>query len=175
MATDNPLIANGDDMLQVLEQDLKNKITNAIRSRNLLAIVDGVFDIDELEQRMENSIATGRIAFGISYQGMATGQDTEHGARHNVDHGQGVGFGHFVFAIIMAARIDATCVQRLGAHRILTILRKEINQSTVQVGRRAEAVRTWMLVQEKPETSQSSSDMLYYSQVFRITLPLQTK
>lgn len=169
----NPLLHNDPDMLNLLEQDLKNKIVDAVRTHNLFGVVDGVFSVDELEQRMETDIATGRMAFGVCYQGLSLTEEAQ--ARGNVDHGQGVGMGQFLFAIIMAVRVDATCLQRVPAQRVLTILRMEINQSTIQSGPRPEAVRTWRLVQEKPETSQSSSEMLYYSQLYRITLPTQTK
>ncbi|HBO9768529.1 TPA: hypothetical protein ACMFP1_002912 [Pseudomonas aeruginosa] len=166
------IITDYDEVLDLLENDLKTKIIRAMQRANIQASVVGVFSLDELEQRTESDMAMGNVVFGVAYQGCKPGPDMPE--RTNPAHTNGAGFADFLFSIIIGGKVDTWCSQRGFVARILTLLRKEIYQSDVQTGKRPEAVRVWNFVQERPEIADSSSDMLYYSQVWKLNLPLKS-
>lgn len=163
------LLHDNPELLEILEADLRNKIVYLMNKNSLSSVVDGVFSLDDLENKTHDSIAMGMLAFGVAYQGCQPVNEAE-AKRSNVDHGSGAQMGFFHFSVIIAARVDAMCSQRTTASRILTILRRGILQSEIPLGNRG--TRTWGFVQERPEIADSTKEMLYYSQVWRICLPM---
>lgn len=159
--------------LEVLEQDLIDKLKNAVNNAGLCGHVYGVFSLDDLESKNAEDL-NGGIAFGVAYQGMKP--ITEHRDQLNPGKGPAVQMADAFFMVLVAAPVAEFCNQRLTAHRLLTVLRQGILGKPVTAGGslgRNEVSRTWVFVQEKPETGESDEKMLYYTQVWRLVLPMK--
>jgi hypothetical protein len=161
------------DLLTVLENDLINKVKEAVCNVQIEGTVHGVFSLDDLEAKTADSLCGG-IAFGIGYQGCSP--ITPDKPQLNPPQGNAVQMGNFMFMVLVAAPVDAFCSQRLTATTLLTILRQGILGKPVVADKvlgRNEPQRTWTFVQEKPELSESTETMLYYTQVWRLVLPMK--
>lgn len=162
------------DMLAVLEQDLITKIQDSVAAAGMNGVVHGVFSLDDLETKTAQSLCGG-IAFGVGYMGIKP--VTEHASQLNASKGNAAQSCDVFFTILVAAPVDEMCTQRLTGMQILTVLRQGIlGTQIVEVqgedpGRNA-VPRTWIFVSEKPEVGESSVNMLYYTQVWRLVLPM---
>lgn len=160
------------EVLELLELDLIEKIRDAVTAAGLGSAIHGVFSLDDLEKKTEGSL-NGRVAFGVAYQGITP--VTEH-KELNVAKGNAAAMADFIFAVLVAAPVDTLCSQRITATRLLTILRNGILGKSVNAGEpqgRNSVARAWNFVQEKPEIGESSETMLYYTQVWRLVLPMK--
>jgi len=162
------------DMLAVLEQDLIQKISAAVGAAGMQGHVHGVFSLDDLENKTDASLCGG-IAFGVGYLG--TKPSSEGAPQLNVNKGNAVQSCDVMFTVLVAAPIDDLCTQRVTGMQLLTVLRQGILGSPVveepgtEPGRN-QATRTWVFVNEKPEVGESTATMLYYTQVWRLVLPM---
>jgi hypothetical protein len=161
------------DQLIVLEKDLIKKIQDAVAAAGLTGCVHGVFSLDDLENKTEDSLQGG-IAFGVAYQGIKP--VTDRAPQLNPPQGNAVQMADYMFVVLIAAPVDEFCSQRLTASTLLTILRQGIlGRAVVEDGLtgRNSTQRCWNFVQEKPELSESTETMLYYTQVWRLVLPMK--
>jgi hypothetical protein len=162
-----------EDFLEVLEADLIQKVKDSVKNKNIEGNVYGVFSLDDLENKNADDLGGG-IAFGVGYQGLKP--ITEHAAQLNPGKSNAVQQCDVFFAILIAAPVNEFCNQRLTAHRLLTILRQGILGKSVVEGvgpaSRNSIQRAWVFVQEKPEVGESDEKMLYYTQVWRLVLPM---
>lgn len=164
------VLADSDDLLEILENDLKAKITAVLTSSSISASVHGVFSLDDLEKKTESEMCGG-IGIGVGYQGCVP--TTNHPAQNNPAPGANVvKTGDFLFVVLLAAPVDQLCTQRITALKLLTLLRSGIIGKQLTLGREQ---RTWAFVQEKPEVDESTETVLYYTQVWRLVLPIKSK
>lgn len=163
------------EFLEIINAHLVECIVQATRKGNITSSVQGVFSLDELESKSENDIMQGKVAFGVAYIGCEPRTRDESDGRSLPMHTNGVDHVEFRFVVIIGCRADTTCSQRPLFQKILSMVRKEIFLSRLQVGRRAELVRPFTLVRERPEVQDSTQSVLYYSQVWSINLPLTSK
>lgn len=162
------------DMLSVLEKDLMLKIQDAVNVSGMNGHVYGVFSLDDLENKKAKDMCGG-IAFGVGYLG--TKPIVDHTPQLNPGKSNAVQSCDVIFTVLVAAPVDDMCSQRLTGMTLLSVLRMGIlgkpvvEQEGVEPGRN-QAVRTWVFVSEKPEVSESTQNMLYYTQVWRLVLPM---
>lgn len=171
----NKFLPDNPDMLEVLEKDLIKKIKVAVQAANISGSIHGVFSLDDLEKKTSDDLCGG-IAFGVGYQGAAP--ITEHTDQLNPGKSNAVQQTDIRFMVLIAAPVDDLCSQRLTGMKLLTILRQGILGTSIesvpgQPAGRNEVQRTWTFVQEKPEVSESTETMLYYTQQWRLSLPMK--
>lgn len=162
------------DMLAVLEEDLIVKIQETVAAAGMGGVVYGCFSLDDLENKKEADLCGG-IAFGVGYLGIKP--TTDHVSQLNVNKGNAVQSCDVMFTVLVAAPVNELCTQRLTALEILSVLRLGIMGTQVvenqgAVPGRNDPNRTWVFVSEKPEVSESTVNMLYYTQVWRLVLPM---
>jgi hypothetical protein len=150
----------------MMEADLIRKSTEALQCADLSLRVFGVFSLDDMENMLVNDLRNG-IAVGVGYLGS---QATPHSAPNqlNVDRGNAARGVEFSYMLLLAIPTQNGCCDvRYDALELLASLRNRILGSTIQ----GDVVnRTWDFVQEKPDISESSLSVLYYSQVWRTVL-----
>lgn len=171
----NKFLPDNPDMLEVLEKDLIKKIKTTLTALQIRGTIHGVFSLDDLEKKTAEDLCGG-IAFGVGYLGAAT--ITEHAAQLNPGKSNAVQQADLRFVVLIAAPVDDLCSQRLTGMKLLTILRLGILGTSVesipgQPAGRNEVQRSWVFVQEKPEVSESTETMLYYTQQWRLSLPMK--
>lgn len=172
-------LVDQDDVIEMLEKDLIRHCVNALESKQLHAYVNGVFSLDDLEGQMEED-NQGRIGVGVAYSGSNTVNMDKVGNAVG-DTGKSI-MTEMIFLILVMAPVDVIQSQRINAINLLTLLKKGILGKRVEMGsaafaaRRGEAVtsgqRPWVFVQEKPEIAESTPSMLYYTQVWRLLMPV---
>lgn len=171
----NIFLPDNPDMLEVLERDLIQKIKEAVSKAGMNGNVFGVFSLDDLEHKKAEELCEG-IAFGVGYQGIKP--VTEHSSQLNPAKGPAVQMCDVMFLVLVAAPTDEMCSKRLTGMKLLSILRQGILGSSVKtvpgqpLGRN-EVQRSWSFVQERPEVGESSDTILYYTQQWRIVLPMK--
>lgn len=159
-------IRDADNQIELLENQLIEHCVTALENKRVAAIVDGVFSLDSLEQKLETDL-NGRIGVGVAYQGCKAISPEEGNA--SGDPHRAI-LNENLFVVILAVPTDQVATQRLDATELLTVLRKGILGKKVELSRGNQ--RTWGFVQEKPEIADSTPTMLYYSQVWRLLLPV---
>lgn len=164
----NPLATNirdSDKQIELLEGNLIDRCVDALNANEIAAVVDGVFSLDQLEGMMEDDL-DGRIGVGIGYLGCKVAEQ-----RPNPTGDQRiVNMVEYLFTCVLAVPVDGILSQRLSATNLLTVLRKGILGKPVEVSRGNQ--RPWQFVQEKPEVDESTPTMLYYTQVWRLLMPV---
>lgn len=159
-------LKNADDLIHQLETSLVQQCANALNDNDIRALVKDVFSLDELESMLEREL-DGLIGVGVGYQG----SEVIASDRTNPAYEKGIAVNcNFSFLVILAVPVDSVLSQRVSATTLLTVLRKGILGS--QIAASAREQRRWMFVQERPETAQSTPTMLYYTQVWRVNLPV---
>lgn len=167
--TPQPPIQARQDLITALEDDLITKVQAGYAAAGMKASIHGVFSLDDLEAKQVSDLCK-MIGVGIGYMGAEpTALDTNPKAALNVPHGQAVKSIDFMFLIILAVPTGAGCDERYKATDLLTVLRNSILGSVV-TGARDQ--RTWSFVKEGPRVSESSDEVLYYAQVWRLPLPV---
>lgn len=154
------------DMIQRMEDDLRNKIQVAINCNpDLNMVVHGVFSIEDLEQKLESEMG-GAIGVGVGYMGCERKEDQKPA------RGNAASIATFSFTTILAVPTSKFSDERHPATKLLSLVRNSIigqpvGDDTVQ--------RVWDFVREQAEPSASTPTMLYYSQVWQLTLPIVGK
>lgn len=169
------LLQDRRDFLTVLEKDLINKVKEAVAAAGMSGSVHGCFSLDDLENKNANDLCGG-IAFGVGYLGITP--VTEHASQLNPGKSNAVQNSDVMFTILVAAPVDELCSQRCTGMTLLTVLRQGIlgRDVVIDLGEepsRNAPTRTWFFVKEKPEVSESTENMLYYTQVWRLVLPMK--
>lgn len=152
------------DMLDRLEQDLMDKVTAAYAEFPEVSVeVYGVFDLEDMERLQESSLGN-QLAVGVGYLGADRIGD-------NVTTDRGAPAARimlYTFVILLAVPATDVGANRHSATRLMTIMRNKILGTKV-AGDNTQ--RTWNIVREKPEISESNRNMLYYSQVWQVAIP----
>lgn len=162
-----PLLQRDDDLIERLEKDLIDKATAAFAAATLTGGVYGVFSLDQLETLNEADFCR-HIAVGIGYMGCEpTPRDSEARTGQNPGSSNAARLLDFIFAVVLAVPTGEQCTERYDATKVLTILRKSIMGTPVTGD---VANRKWMFAREFPNVSESTSQMLYYSQMWRIAI-----
>ncbi len=158
-------------MLDRLEKDLMSKVTLAYAERaDINAKVMGVFSLDDLENKNESDLAES-IAVGVGYYG-AQGHNPASVGQQNGERGPAGKMIEFNFIILLALPAHDGYVERPDATTLLTILRLFIQGSIIDNDPRQ---RCWDWIQEKPEIADSTDTTLYYSQLWRVLIPVPTR
>lgn len=157
------------DMTSRMEGDLAKKAGDAFASAGVDTLVYGVFDLDDLERKKENELGKG-IAVGIAYAGI---EPPNLGSNPNESAAPGrsnaVKMLSHRFLVLLAVPVTEDCEVRYNATKLLTVLRRGIHGSKIDGD---EGSRTWNFLTEAPRPDASSSTMLYYTQVWQVSLPL---
>lgn len=155
------MLNKNDDMIAIMEQDLIEKIQVAINCNpDLRMFVHGVFNIDDLERLMVDDLSGG-IGVGVAFVG-AAGTDEK-------APGSSAKQVAFSFSVILAVPHGDAVHERHNATKLLTVLRRAI------IGKRIAndpVQRTWNYLNERPEPSASTANMLYYAQLWQVTMPV---
>lgn len=154
------------DMIERMELDLCTKAAAAYIAAGLEAGVHGVFNIDDLELKTGSELC-GKLAVGVGYAGAETASPTPNS--QNPGGGNAARMVGYLFHVILAVPHGADCVERYSGTKLLTVLRRSINGKSCDGDT---ASRTWTFVKEFPNVAESTDSMLYYSQVWRIAIPL---
>ena len=157
------LLQDNPQIVQILEKDLIEKALKALNANSISAKLHGVFSLDDLEAKTENDL-DGFMAVGVGYQGCRPvgTQDVPAGGNRSTH-------AEFLFMILFAAPTDAVTTQRHDATTMLSVLRRGIMGSPVAG---SISQRPWQFVEEKPVIDESTRTMLYYTQVWRVKLPV---
>ncbi len=155
------------DMVERMELDLIAKATSAFTAADVAAGVFGVFSLDDLEHKTEAELCQ-KIALGVGYTG-AEPRDNAKAALGTAPGGSAVKVIDFMFAVILAVPHGDYCQERYSATKLMTVLRRGILGSSVSGD---STNRTWSFVKEFPNISNSTDTMLYYTQVWRVDLPV---
>lgn len=161
------------EMLERMELDLAERVRDILQQEQVSAPVMGVFSIEDMEAMRESDVcASNSIAVGVGYNGAFARPR----AQGNVDNATArPEIVDFVYGVILAVPASGDCALRPSAGRVLTALRLGIMGTGVAEGHPGGRIaRTWEFVQESPSVRESSADLLYYSQVWRLSLPLKT-
>lgn len=152
------------NMIQVMELDLVTKVKQAFDASGLQASIFGVFSLDDLENRLIGDLCQ-RLAAGVGFYGVEPAPPEQN---PNVTSAR-VKHLSYIFHIIFAVPTGASCEERQKAtalmqHCIKRILGTHIDGDTTN--------RTWDFVKAGPNISESTDTMLYYSQVWRVAIPV---
>lgn len=161
------LLNQRDDLLSLLEADLIARCQAALTAAGLTQIVHGVFSLDDLENKTAADLCQ-KIGVGVSYAGAEpvrrAGDPNTHG---NVDRSPQARGVNFVFQVILAVPVNLNCDERTSATTLLTAFRRRIQGTRIS----GDSVnRTWAFAGEKPEIAESTAEMLFYAQLWRLTL-----
>lgn len=162
--SDYKRLVDDPEVLKRLEDDLINKCAKALNDAAYYSVVHGVFSLDDLENKTEKDL-DGKLAVGVGYSGC-----TPTAVNVNPTQGNVANMLEYTYTIMFAVPVDALCSQRYSASKILTVLRRSILGSQVESRERTQ--RTWSFVRERPEIAESSGTMLYYTQVWRLLMPV---
>ncbi len=166
MSTPSLLLHNNPNMVEVLEKDLIDKTTAIAASANIDIGIAGVFSLDDLEAMTVNDLCR-KLACGISYLGAE-----DHAPAAVTTNTNSARMSDFNFIVVVAVPVTkAGSENRLDGSKMLSVLRQQL-QGTKVVDSKAEV--RWFFVKETPQPSESNNTILYYSQVWRIVLPIAT-
>ncbi len=158
-----------DDMIEQLELDLATKASAAFTAAGIESSVFGVFNIDDLETKLENELQ-GRIAVGVAYR-YAAPPEIDKNPKAGAAPGQGIAakMVSYEFLVVLAVPTGPDCIERYNATKLLTVLRRRIHGAPIAAD---PASRPWNFLLEKPNPEATTATMLYYSQVWQVALPL---
>lgn len=154
------------NMIERMELDLIDKVRAALLQYNVNDNIHGVFSLDDLEAKIANDLCQ-HIAVGVGYIRAETYSDPK-APLNTAPGGAATKMLDFVFGVILAVPSNKMCDERHSATRVLTALRFGIMGSVVDGD---VSSRTWAFVREGPDTEQSTDEMLFYLQVWRLALP----
>jgi hypothetical protein len=168
MAT-TPRLNVDPEMIERMEIDLATKSQAAYTAAGIEPSIFGIFSLDDLETKTEADLCQ-KLAVGVGYAGAEpTAIDTNVKSALNVGSSNAVKTVDFLFTIILAVPTGAECAERYSATKLLTVLRLGIMGSIVSGDI---TNRTWAFVKEAPNVQESTATMLYYSQVWRVAMPI---
>lgn len=163
----NIRLNSDDEMIERMELDLIAKAREAFFLANAVANVQGVYSLEDLERMNEEDLCK-KVGVGVGYVGSET--FSSYDAPLNVAPGGPASkMLNFLFGVILAVPYGEGCQSRHSATKLLTILRRTILGSTVSGD---STNRTWAFVKEAPNVGESTETMLYYSQVWRLAMPV---
>lgn len=151
-------------LLDRLEEDLLDKIENIVNASDIASRLYGVFSVDDLEAKEAKELGT-QMAIGVGYMGSRN--QTNNNAP---DKGNVADLAEYRYMVLIACPVDPLCSERPDATRLLSLLRNNINNTDITDSTRTQ--RRWKWVEEAPQISESDNTMLYYTQVWRIVLPV---
>lgn len=154
------------DMIEVLETDLRTKVIATAAEASIDIGVAGVFSLDDLEELTVADLCK-KLACGVAYLGA---EDlTPHSTTTNSNAAR---MSNFNFIVVVAVPVSkAGSENRLDGSKMLTVMRQRLQNAKVVDS--LTDVR-WFFVKETPQPSESNNTILYYSQVWRIVLPIAT-
>lgn len=155
------------EMIERMELDLVSKSQTAFTAAGLTANIHGVYSLDDLEEK-EVSDLCGLLAIGVGYAG-AEPYNAHKVPLNTAPGGDAAKAVDFLFHIILAVPHGKGCTERYSATKLLTVLRQGILGTSCSGDT---TNRTWAFVKEFPNIVDSTEAMLYYSQVWRITIPV---
>lgn len=153
-----------DDMIERMETDLKAKAAESFVDAGQAANVCGVYSLEDLAELNENDLCR-KVAVGVGYAGADPFDSKAPGP--SAPGGGTVRQVEFTFHVILAVPND--CGQRYLGTKLLSVLRRRILGKTCDGDI---TNRAWSFVKEFPDITNSDNKMLYYSQVWRIALPI---
>lgn len=165
-----PPFQNDPDHIATMEADLTQKATAAFTAANVSHLAEGVFDLDDLERKMANSV--GGIGVGIAYNGRRWVDleiDFKTGRSPTVDGSPAAKMLAYSFLLVLAVPTGQDCEERYNATKLLAVLSRSIHGSPLADDQTA---RRWNFISEQPHPDQSTDTMLYYTQVWQANLPL---
>ena len=155
-------------MVKRMEDSLVENCTAALKEYDSIdAVVFGIFSLDDMEKLMEGELGE-KIAVGIGYLGSQPSTAIG-GSQYNGEGGLAGKTLDFTFMVMLAVPANDQVPRRYDAAAILSILKFYTLGAAIEDGR---LQRPWMFVQEKPEIADSTRTMLYYSQLWRVTIPI---
>jgi hypothetical protein len=159
-------LQSDDDMVQAMELDLVSKIQAAYATAGLSANIAGVFSIDDLE-RMRVGDLCNLVGVGVAYNGAVPTPPESH-LNSAAPGGRTVKMIDFLFFVILVVPHGEQCTERYDATKLLTAIRRGVLGTTCS----GDATnRTWSFVKEYPNVQESSGSVLYYSQIWKISIP----
>jgi hypothetical protein len=159
---------NDDEMLQRMETDLATKCSAAMTAAGVTANVHGVFSLDDLEKKGENDLCN-KIAVGVGYAGAENRLEARSGRQGDAGGGQAIALMDALFHVLLVVPVGEDCEERYDATKLLTVLRRRVHGTKVDGD---SSSRHWAWVKEFPNIEQSSDTLLYYSQVWRASIPM---
>lgn len=160
------MLNTDNDMLERMELSLVSHIGAAIIQASLQAGVFGVFSLDELEDKTVSDLC-GKVAVGVAYAGAEPPDSKPH--MSSAPGGDTVKIVDYMFHVILAVPTGKGCTERYSATKLLTILRRGINGKICDGDA---ANRTWTFVKEFPNVEASTTEALFFSQVWKLRIPL---
>ncbi len=163
-----PPLASEPEMIQLMEDDLKSKLLAVLTKAQMYQIpVMGVFSIDDLEAHKAQDICNNGAAMGVMYAGcnaMDRSQtELNRDRRTNAAQGQ-----EYLFGVVLGVPAQGDmCGGRTPATTILSLARQAILGTSLEA---YSETRTWVFVRENPEYAASTNEVLYYLQLWRLTL-----
>lgn len=162
------LLHNDPNMIEVLETDLVDRVTAIAADADIDMGIHGVFSLDDLETMTTEDLCR-HMAIGVAYMGAddpaVGGPTTETNAATK---------GMFTFIVVLAVPVTkAGSANRHDGSKMLSVLRQQLHGRQVQV--ESPIKPFWAFVKEAPQPSESNNTMLYYSQLWRLVLPIATK
>ncbi|MEG1121281.1 MAG: hypothetical protein RSE62_03660 [Citrobacter sp.] len=155
-------------MIQRMEESLVANCRAALAAHETIdSVVYGIFSLDDMEKLQEGELGE-KIAVGVGYLGSQPSSAVG-GSQYNGEGGLGGKTIDFTFMAMLAVPANDQVPRRYDAGAILSILKFYTMGAAVEDGR---TQRPWMFVQEKPEIADSTRTMLYYSQLWRVTIPI---
>lgn len=163
-------LQDNEKIIQRMEADLVDKVRVALAINGVDALVAGVFSLDELESKQVNELC-GKIGIGVSFLDVTPSEiDTAPKTHGNVPVSTRAKSLDFRFLIITGIPTGSGCAaDRHNATDILTMFMMTILGATVDSDT---TNRTWDFVKLVPNINESTENMLYYSQVWRVAIPL---
>jgi hypothetical protein len=159
---------NDDEMLERMETDLASKCSAAMTAAGVMANVHGVFSIDDLEDKTEGDLCN-KIAVGVGYAGAENRLEERPGRQGSAGGGHAVAMMDALFHVLLVVPVGEDCTERYDATKLLTVLRRRVHGTKVDGD---SSSRLWTWVKELPNIEQSSDTLLYYSQVWRVSMPM---
>lgn len=153
-----------DELLELMETDLVEKVQASFAGTDIEPNVYGVFSVDDLETKTRNELSQ-KIAIGVGYYG-AEPKSKDPIAQAG---GKAVKFCTFRYMVILAVPTGEQCMERYDATKLLNRLRRSIFGSVVAGD---EGARRWSFEKEGPNISASTEDVLYYVQTWTVDLPV---
>lgn len=162
------LLHQDPDMIEVLEKDLTEKITASLATAQMDMGVHGVFSLDDLEAMTVADLCS-KMALGVAYAGA---EDVTPAAP--TTNSNAAGKDTFSFLVVLAVPVTRPgSDNRLDGSKTLSILRQTLRGKPV--ANAGPVPPRWYFVKELPQPSESDKTVLYYSQVWRLTLPSATQ
>lgn len=162
------LLHQDPNMIEVLEKDLISKLEDIAVNAAIEMGVHGVFSLDDLENLAEDDLCR-HLATGVAYLGAE--DVAPHAPTTNTNAAR---VSQYNFIIVLAVPVTkAGSENRYDGSKMLSAIRQNLQGKSVFL--ESPVAPRWYFVKELPQPSDSNNTMLYYSQVWRVSLPTATK